>query len=81
MPFKTFERNFAGNKRDYNRFDFPGAGIGNLQAKQYSRLAVNMQKCDFVANRLIDKYLYGADHPYGRVSSVDDIHALHGKTW
>ena len=40
------------------------------------RLAVNMQKCEFVANRLIDQYLYGAEHPYGRVRNVTDIQAI-----
>ena len=40
------------------------------------RLSVNLRKCDFIANRLIDQYLYGAEHPYGRVSSVADIQAI-----
>jgi predicted Zn-dependent peptidase len=31
-----------------------------------------LQKCDFVANRLIDVYLYGKDHPYGKVSTAGD---------
>ncbi len=30
------------------------------------KLAVNLQKCEFVANRHIDKYLFGEFHPYGR---------------
>ncbi len=33
------------------------------------RLEVNLKKCDFVANRLIDEYLFGSNHPYGRYSS------------
>ena len=55
-------------------FGFPGTGTGNISSKTaYRRLLVNLQKCDFVANRIIDQYLYGAHHPYGRVSSVEDI--------
>jgi zinc protease len=33
------------------------------------RLEVNLKKCEFVANRLIDTYLYGENHPYGRFTS------------
>ncbi len=40
------------------------------------RLSVSLQKCDFVANRLIDTYLYGADHPYGKVLNAEDYDAL-----
>jgi zinc protease len=37
------------------------------------RLAVNLTKSDFVANRLIDQYLYGENHPYGTVINADDL--------
>lgn len=40
------------------------------------RLRVNLKKCDFVAGRLIDTYLYGEQHPYGRFSSFEDFEAL-----
>jgi zinc protease len=40
------------------------------------RLAVNLTKSDFVANRLIDTYLYGENHPYGKVVNGEDIEAL-----
>ena len=33
------------------------------------RLEVNLKKCDFVANRLIDEYLFGINHPYGKYNS------------
>jgi zinc protease len=39
-------------------------------------LRVNLKKCDFVANRLIDIYLYGEEHPYGSCSSVAAYEAL-----
>lgn len=35
------------------------------------RLSVNLQKCDFVANQLIDKYIFGEHHPYGRYSTIE----------
>jgi len=41
------------------------------------RLQVNLRKNDFIAGRLIDTYLFGADHPYGRFSSMEDYAALH----
>jgi zinc protease len=34
------------------------------------RLEVSLKKCEFVANRSIDQYLFGPDHPYGRVGSA-----------
>jgi predicted Zn-dependent peptidase len=40
------------------------------------RLEVNLKKCDVVANRLIDEYLYGPEHPYGRNSSLAAYDAL-----
>jgi zinc protease len=40
------------------------------------RLSVSLKKCDFVANRLSDAYLYGEDHPYGCYTNPADIDAL-----
>lgn len=40
------------------------------------RLSVNLRKCDFVAGRLIDTYLFGPDHPYGKYSSAEAFDAL-----
>lgn len=40
------------------------------------RLKVNLKKSDFVAGRLIDTYLYGAKHPYGKYSNAEDFDAL-----
>lgn len=55
---------------------FPELELEIFKQNSIQRLSVNMQKCDFVANRLIDQYLYGAQHPYGRVSNVADIQAI-----
>ncbi|MEP6583684.1 MAG: pitrilysin family protein [Ginsengibacter sp.] len=55
---------------------FPQQELEIFQQNSIQRLAVNLQKCDFVANRLIDQYLYGSHHPYGRVASVEDIKAI-----
>ena len=44
---------------------------------QKQRLEVNLKKCDFVANRLIDEYIYGFKHPYGKYSSTSDFDQLH----
>jgi predicted Zn-dependent peptidase len=40
------------------------------------RLQVNLQKCEFVASRLIDANLFGENHPYGRYSNLEDYSAL-----
>lgn len=40
------------------------------------RLKVNLRKNDFVAGRLIDVYLFGEQHPYGKFSKAEDFDAL-----
>ena len=52
---------------------FPETELEIFKQNSIQRLSVNLQKCDFVANRLIDQYLYGAQHPYGKVSNKEDI--------
>lgn len=55
---------------------FPEEELNIYKQNQKQKLAVNLQKCDFVANRFIDKYLFGDFHPYGRVSSMMAYDAL-----
>src|SRR5207253_1489520 len=55
---------------------FPEHELEIFKQNSIQRLAVNLQKCDFVANRLIDRYLYGANHPYGKSGNADDIRAI-----
>jgi len=43
---------------------------------QIQRLKVSLQKCDFIANRLIDEHLFGFSHPYGRYTSIQDFEAI-----
>ncbi len=40
------------------------------------RLKVSLKKSDFIASRLIDVYLYGENHPYGKYSRAEDFDAL-----
>lgn len=46
--------------------------VQNLKQK----LDVNLKKSSFVAGRLIDVELFGAQHPYGRFSKHEDFDAL-----
>jgi zinc protease len=55
---------------------FPEQELAIFKQNSIQKLSVNLKKCDFVANRLIDQYLYGAQHPYGKVSSIADIEAI-----
>lgn len=50
--------------------------ISIYKQNQIQRLKVSLQKCDFVANRFIDEYLFGHDHPYGRYTSIPDFEAI-----
>lgn len=43
------------------------------------RLAVNLRQCEFVANRHIDAFLFGKEHPYGRFTEPADLLALTSK--
>ena len=40
------------------------------------RLEVNLKKCDVVANRMIDEYVYGPEHPYGKNNTLEMYDAL-----
>jgi zinc protease len=40
------------------------------------RLQVSLKKSEFVASRLIDSYLYGRQHPYGKYSVPEDYQQL-----
>ena len=55
---------------------FPEEEIGVYKQNMKQRLNVNLKKGDFVAGRLIDTYLYGEEHPYGRFSRFEDFDAL-----
>lgn len=55
---------------------FPQEELDIYKQNMKQKLAVNLQKCDFVANRHIDQYLFGEYHPYGRISSMAAYDAL-----
>ena len=40
------------------------------------KLLVSLKKSEFIASRLIDTYLYGKDHPYGKYTNAEDLDAL-----
>jgi predicted Zn-dependent peptidase len=55
---------------------FPEEELATYKKIMQQRLSVNLLKCDFVAHRFIDAYLYGEQHPYGRYSRFEDYEAL-----
>lgn len=55
---------------------FPEEELATYKQNMQQRLRVNLKKCDFVAGRLIDTYLYGEEHPYGRFTRFEDFDAL-----
>jgi zinc protease len=55
---------------------YPEEELAIYKKNAQQRLQVNLKKCDFVAGRLIDAYIYGADHPYGRYSRMEDYQSL-----
>jgi len=55
---------------------FPEEELTVYKKIMQQRLSVNLLKCDFVAHRLIDAYLYGEQHPYGRFTRMEDFEEL-----
>ena len=50
--------------------------LATYKQNSKQRLSVNLKKNEFVAARLIDAYVYGANHPYGTYTNPEDIDAL-----
>ncbi|MGE5521847.1 MAG: M16 family metallopeptidase, partial [Candidatus Dadabacteria bacterium] len=55
---------------------FPEEELSIYKQNMQQKLRVNLKKSDFVAGRLIDAYLYGEDHPYGRYTKFEDFEAV-----
>lgn len=55
---------------------FPQQELEIYQQNSRQKLSVNLRKCDFVANRLIDAYIFGEQHPYGKYTRDEDYAAL-----
>jgi zinc protease len=55
---------------------FPADELAIYKQNMKQRLEVNLKKCDYVAGRLIDAYLFGEQHPYGKYTSIIDYDAL-----
>lgn len=55
---------------------FPEEELVIYKQNQKQRLDINLKKCDFIANRLIDEYIYGFHHPYGKYTSTLDFDNL-----
>jgi len=55
---------------------FPEEELEIFKQNSKQKLSVSLQKCDFVANRLIDAYLYGEQHPYGKFLIASDYDTL-----
>ena len=50
--------------------------LATFKQNSKQKLSVNLKKCDFVANRFIDAYLYGEQHPYGKYTKAEDYDVL-----
>lgn len=55
---------------------FPEEELSVYKQNMKQRLSVNLKKSDFVAGRLIDAYVYGEKHPYGKYTSHAEYDAL-----
>jgi len=58
---------------------FSEAELDIYKQNSKQRIKVNLQKCDFVATRLIDAYLFGEQHPYGKYTNPEDLDALNSQ--
>ena len=55
---------------------YPDDELATYKQNYLQKLQVSLKKSDFVASRMIDAYLYGEAHPYGRYSTAANIEAL-----
>jgi predicted Zn-dependent peptidase len=55
---------------------FPLDELEIFKRNMQQRLQVSLMKNDFVAGRLIDAYVFGPEHPYGKYSSLEDYASL-----
>lgn len=66
---------------------FPGDEVQLYKQNNKQRLAVSLKKSEFVAGRLIDEYVFGIEHPYGKYSTAaaydaltrEDLQAFYGQ--
>lgn len=54
----------------------PEEELAIYKQNSIQRLQVNLQKCEYVAERNIHEMLYGPNHPYGRKLMPEDINAV-----
>jgi len=54
----------------------PEEELSVYKQNQKQRLSVSLKKSEFVAGRLIDAYLFGEKHPYGKYTSHEDYDSL-----
>lgn len=55
---------------------FPEEELAIYKQNSQQRLKVNLAKSEFVAGRLIDAYLFGENHPYGKYMNLEDYAAV-----
>ncbi len=55
---------------------FPDKELETLKSIQIQNLKINQKKNNFQASQLFRKNLFGADHPYGKSSQINDIEQL-----
>lgn len=55
---------------------FPEEELVIFKQNSKQKLSVNLQKCDFVANRYIDSFVFGEQHPYGKYLVASDYDGL-----
>ena len=55
---------------------YPEKELAIYKQNSKQKLSVNLQKCEFVASRLIDAHLFGEQHPYGKYNNIEDYDAL-----
>jgi zinc protease len=63
----------------FNENIFPEKELMIYKQNQKQKLEVNLKKCDFVGNRIIDELLYGLHHPYGKYTSMEEYDAVQQK--
>jgi len=52
---------------------FPKEELDIYLTNKKQAFEIDLKKADFVADRLINSYVYGSDHPYGKFTNLEDF--------
>ncbi|HEY0261413.1 MAG TPA: insulinase family protein, partial [Chitinophagales bacterium] len=60
----------------FTEADFPASEVDIFKANRKEKHLQRLAKTDYVSNRIFLQNMWGKNHPYGRVTEIDDIEKI-----